>query len=147
MILWYHIYVWVYYVWLCHIIFIYFISENIINTMKGLHSPCFWITSFHGFGFNFEVVVYHICVRTFIWVLWCWGSHILCKTLYIHSHMLFSSKFKKLPCEKPAFSCHCITSFHGFWFQSWSSFIPDLYEGSYISWMMLWHQCIWCFNM
>ena len=34
----------------------------------------------------------------------------------------------------------CITSLHGFWLQSWTSFIPDLYEGCYMTWMMLWHK-------
>ena len=112
------------------------ISQNIINTcMKGLHSHALEITSFHGFVFNIEVVLYQICMRTFLWVWWCGGSHILCKTLYFHSHILFSLKSKKLLCEKLAFSCHCITSFH-----VWSSFMPDLYEGYCMSWMILWQK-------
>ena len=108
--------------------------------MKGLHSPCSWITSFHGFGFNIEVVLYQICMSNFIWVWWCWGRNILIKNMYFNSHIIFISKSKKILCENLAFSCHCITSFHGFWLQSWSSFIPDLYEGYSMSWMMLWQK-------
>ena len=58
-----------FYLWcfLCNIISIWSIIWNIRNTcMKGLQSPCSWITSFHGFDFNIEVALYHICMRT------CW---------------------------------------------------------------------------
>ena len=128
----------IYDVCLFNIISIFSLIRIIINTCtKGSHSPCSWITSFHGFGVNIEVVLYQICMRTFLWVWWCGGSHILCKTLYFHSHILFNSKSKKLQCEKLAFSCHCITSFRGFCLQSWRSFIPDWYEGSSMSWMIL----------
>ena len=55
-------------------------------------------------------------MRVFLWVWWCWGSHIWCMTLYFHVDMLCSSKSNKLMCEKLAFSCHWITSFHEFGF-------------------------------
>ena len=109
--------------------------------------PCSWITSFHGFGFNIEVVLFYICMRNFIWVWWCWGSHILFNTMYFHSHILFISKSKKLLCEKLSFACSCIISFHGFWIQSSSSFISDLYEGYYLSFMMLWQPYIMCYSV
>ena len=104
---------------------------------ERLAFPMLLNTSFHGFGFNIEVALYHICMRKFIWFWWYWGIHMLYNYIYFHSHILFSLKSKKTLCEKLAFSCNCITSFHGFWLQSWSSFIPDLYEGYSVSWMML----------
>ena len=59
----------IYDVWICNIISILYLGINLINTcMKGSHSPCSWITSFHGFGFNLEVVLYQICMRDIIWV-------------------------------------------------------------------------------
>ena len=67
----------IYDVCICNMISICSVRRNIINTcMKGSHSPCSWITSFHGFGFNIEVALYQICMRTFIWVLWWWGINI-----------------------------------------------------------------------
>ena len=83
---------------------------------ERLAFPCSWITSFHGFGFRIEVVLYQICMRNFIWVWWCWWSHILFITLYFHSNILFISKSKKLLCEKLSFSCHCSLAFMDFGF-------------------------------
>ena len=130
--------------WLCNIFYIWYLIWNIINTcMKGLHSPCSWITSFHGFGFNLEVVLYHI-YEEFYMSFMILGNQYLCKTMYFNSYMIFILKSKKILCEKLAFSCHCITSFHGFWLQSWCSFIPYLYEGYYTIWMMLWQKYMTC---
>ena len=71
-----------YYVWICNIISIFSVILNLINTcMKVSHSPCSWITSFHGFGFNIKVALYQICTRTFILVLWGWGRNIWCMDL------------------------------------------------------------------
>ena len=114
---------------------------------ENLAFPCSWITSFHGFGFNIEVALYEICMRTFFWVLWCLGINILCKTLYFKSHILLSSKYKKLLCEKLAFACHCITSFHGFRLQSWSSFISYLYKGYSLSLILLWKTYIMWYSL
>ena len=81
----------IYDVWLFNSISIFYVSQNIRNTcMKGLHSPCSWITSFHGFGFNIEVSLYHICTRTFIWVLWWCGRNIWCMYLIYYFHILFN---------------------------------------------------------
>ena len=69
---------------------ILYVIQNIRNTfMKGLHSPCSWITSFHVFGFNIEVSLYHICM-TFIWVLWWCGRNIWCMDLWYYFHILFN---------------------------------------------------------
>ena len=65
----------IYYVWICNIISIFYVSINIINTsIKGSNSPCSWRTSFHGFGFNIEVDLYHICMRKFIWSFLMMGN-------------------------------------------------------------------------
>ena len=120
----------IYYLISCTYIPILYASLNPRNScVKILHTHSIVSLVLDGFGFNLEVVLYHICMRPFIWVLWCWGRNILFNTMKFHSHILFISKSKKLLCEKLALSCHGITSFHGFWLQSWSSFILDLYEG------------------
>ena len=67
-------------------------------------------------------------MRTFIWVLWWCGSNIWCMDIWYYFKILFKSKYHKYMYEKIAYSCPCNTSLYGFWLQSWSSFIPDLYE-------------------
>ena len=56
----------IYDVWICNIICIFYVSINLRNTcMKGSHSPCSSITSFHEFGFNIEVALYQICLHLY----------------------------------------------------------------------------------
>ena len=49
--------------------------------------------------------------------------------------------------EKLAYSCPCITSLHGFWLQSWSSFILDLYERYSMSLNILWQPYIMYYSV
>ena len=63
---------------------------------ERLAFPCYWMTSFHVFGFHFERVVYHICMRNFLWVLWWWRRHKLCMTIYFHYNYLYIYKSNQL---------------------------------------------------
>ena len=67
---------------LFNIISIFSLSLNIINTcMKSSHTHAFVSLVFMDFGFNLEVVSYHICMRDVIWFWWFCDSHIWCVTL------------------------------------------------------------------
>ena len=93
-------------------------QKQILNSIsnkficKKLAISCHLITSFHEFGFHLERILSHICMRFLLWFCWFLGIYKLCIPMYFYDQILCISKSKKLLCEKLAFSCHCITSFH-----------------------------------